>query len=97
MIKLWRQGKARAIGMSNYFVSQINELLQNSDVVPAVNQVEFHSFLSISIFAISIDFSVLDLLCATASANGEEIQRTYINSIIIRLYCNHQGNNFKRL
>jgi predicted oxidoreductase len=73
MIKLWRQGKARAIGMSNYFVSQINELLQNSDVVPAVNQVEFHSFLSISIFAISIDFSVLDLLCATASANGEEI------------------------
>lgn len=45
MIKLWRQGKARAIGVSNYFVSQINELLQNSDFVPTVNQVEFHPFL----------------------------------------------------
>ena len=45
MIKLWRQGKARAIGVSNYSVSQINELLQNSDIIPAVNQVEFHPFL----------------------------------------------------
>jgi methylglyoxal/glyoxal reductase len=45
MIKLWRQGKARAIGVSNYSVSQINELLQNSDVIPEVNQVEFHPFL----------------------------------------------------
>jgi methylglyoxal/glyoxal reductase len=31
--------------VSNYFVSQINELLQNSDFVPTVNQVEFHPFL----------------------------------------------------
>ena len=46
MIKLWRQGKARAIGVSNYSVSQINELLQNSDIIPAVNQVEFHPFLN---------------------------------------------------
>jgi diketogulonate reductase-like aldo/keto reductase len=45
MIKLLRQSKARAIGVSNYSVSQINELLKNSDVVPAVNQVEFHPFL----------------------------------------------------
>lgn len=45
MIKLWRQGKTQAIGVSNYSVSQINELLQNSDVIPAVNQIEFHPFL----------------------------------------------------
>jgi methylglyoxal/glyoxal reductase len=45
MIKLLHQGKARAIGVSNYSVSQINELLQNSDIIPAVNQIEFHAFL----------------------------------------------------
>ena len=45
MIKLWRQGKARVIGVNNYSVSQINELLQNSDIIPAVNQIEFHPFL----------------------------------------------------
>jgi diketogulonate reductase-like aldo/keto reductase len=45
MIKLYREGKARAIGVSNYSIRELNEVLQNSDVVPAVNQVEFHPFL----------------------------------------------------
>jgi methylglyoxal/glyoxal reductase len=45
MIKLLRQGKARAIGVSNYSIRELNELLEKSDIVPAVNQVEFHPFL----------------------------------------------------
>jgi methylglyoxal/glyoxal reductase len=45
MIKLLHQGKARAIGVSNYSIRELNELLHKSDIVPAVNQVEFHPFL----------------------------------------------------
>jgi diketogulonate reductase-like aldo/keto reductase len=47
MVWLLRQGKARAIGVSNYTVDNLKEILQESDVVvvPAVNQVEFHPFL----------------------------------------------------
>ena len=47
MVWLLRQGKARAIGVSNYTVDDLKEILQESDVVvvPAVNQVEFHPFL----------------------------------------------------
>jgi diketogulonate reductase-like aldo/keto reductase len=45
MIKLLHQGKARAIGVSNYSIRDLNELLHKSDIVPAVNQVEFHPFL----------------------------------------------------
>jgi methylglyoxal/glyoxal reductase len=46
MIKLLHQGKARAIGVSNYLIRELNEVLDKSDVVvPAVNQVEFHPFL----------------------------------------------------
>ena len=47
MVWLLRQGKARAIGVSNYTVDNLNEILQEPDVVvaPAVNQVEFHPFL----------------------------------------------------
>ena len=46
MIKLLHQGKAHAIGVSNYSIRELNELLDKSDVVvPAVNQVEFHPFL----------------------------------------------------
>jgi methylglyoxal/glyoxal reductase len=42
---LLRQGKARAIGVSNYTVDYLKEILQDSDIVPAVNQVESHPFL----------------------------------------------------
>jgi diketogulonate reductase-like aldo/keto reductase len=45
MIKLLHQGKARAIGVSNYSIRELKELLEKSDIVPAVNQVEFHPFL----------------------------------------------------
>ncbi len=45
MIQLLRDGKARAIGVSNYGIFDIQEILQNFDTAPSVNQVEFHPFL----------------------------------------------------
>lgn len=38
-------GRARSIGVSNYTISHLEELLAESSVVPAVNQVEFSPFL----------------------------------------------------
>ncbi len=43
--KVYAQGKARAIGVSNFLVHHLQELIQGSTVKPAVNQVEFHPFL----------------------------------------------------
>jgi methylglyoxal/glyoxal reductase len=48
MVQLLQEGKARAIGVSNYTIRDLKEILQNSedvDVVPAVDQVEFHPFM----------------------------------------------------
>ena len=42
--RLQKEGAVRAIGVSNYTVRHLEELLANSDVVPAVDQVEFHPF-----------------------------------------------------
>jgi diketogulonate reductase-like aldo/keto reductase len=42
--KLHHEGLCRAIGVSNYAVRHLEELRAHSDVVPAVNQVEFHPF-----------------------------------------------------
>eukprot|EP00123_Amoebidium_parasiticum_P006406 comp17355_c0_seq1/m.16631 comp17355_c0_seq1/g.16631 ORF comp17355_c0_seq1/g.16631 comp17355_c0_seq1/m.16631 type:complete len:295 (-) comp17355_c0_seq1:74-958(-) len=41
---LYKQGRVRAIGVSNFTIRHLDELLTHSDttVVPAVNQVEFH-------------------------------------------------------
>ncbi len=43
--KLYAEGKARAIGVSNYTVRHLETLLAHAEVVPAVNQVEFHPWL----------------------------------------------------
>lgn len=43
--KLLRDGDCRAIGVSNFTVAHLEELLASSDIVPMVNQVEFSPFL----------------------------------------------------
>ena len=45
MVKLLTEGKSRAIGVSNYTIKHLTELLDEFDIVPAVNQVEFSPFL----------------------------------------------------
>ncbi len=40
--ELYAKGKIKAIGVSNFLVHHLEDLLQNSKVIPAVNQVEFH-------------------------------------------------------
>jgi diketogulonate reductase-like aldo/keto reductase len=42
---LQRDGRCRAVGVSNYTVEHIEEVLETGEVGPAVNQVEFSPFL----------------------------------------------------
>jgi methylglyoxal/glyoxal reductase len=44
-IKLYEQGKCRAIGVSNYTIRHLNELLASTPLIPMVNQIEIHPFL----------------------------------------------------
>lgn len=45
LIDLQEEGKAKAIGVSNYTPKFIQKTIDETGVVPAVNQVEFHPFL----------------------------------------------------
>ncbi|NLU76596.1 aldo/keto reductase [Streptomyces sp. HNM0575] len=40
--KIYAEGRARAIGVSNFQPAHLRRLTQESDVVPAVNQIELH-------------------------------------------------------
>lgn len=44
LLELNSQGRARAIGVSNYKPEHLAELLDYSPIKPAVNQIEFHPF-----------------------------------------------------
>lgn len=46
MEKLYREGFVRAIGVSNFQIHHLEELRQNSEITPVVNQVEFHPLLT---------------------------------------------------
>ncbi len=43
--EVYRDGRARAIGVSNFHVHHLRSLLDEGGIVPMVNQVEFHPYL----------------------------------------------------
>jgi diketogulonate reductase-like aldo/keto reductase len=44
MVKLQEEGLCRTVGVSNYMIHHLEELLASSDALPAVNQVEINPF-----------------------------------------------------
>ncbi|WP_079529203.1 aldo/keto reductase [Halobacillus hunanensis] len=40
--KLYKDGKVKAIGVSNFMTHHLDDLLQDAEVTPMVNQIEFH-------------------------------------------------------
>ncbi|MDC8003922.1 aldo/keto reductase [Aureisphaera galaxeae] len=46
MQQLYAEGRARAIGVCNFSIEQLEDLMAHSDIVPALNQVEMHPHLS---------------------------------------------------
>jgi diketogulonate reductase-like aldo/keto reductase len=42
--KLYRDGRVRAIGVSNFLVSHLDELERHAEILPHVNQIEVHPF-----------------------------------------------------
>lgn len=43
--KIYKEGRVRAIGVSNFLQHQLEELLEVAEIVPMVNQMEFHPYL----------------------------------------------------
>lgn len=44
MEKLFKSGKAKSIGISNWNISQIEQLLKYAEIPPAINQIEINIF-----------------------------------------------------
>lgn len=42
---IYKVGRAKAIGVSNYTIRHLEELLRDSSITPAVNQIEFHPYI----------------------------------------------------
>jgi methylglyoxal/glyoxal reductase len=43
--KLYKDGRVKAVGVGNYTIRHLKDLMERSSLIPAVNQVEFHPFI----------------------------------------------------
>ncbi|WP_110928907.1 aldo/keto reductase [Bacillus massiliglaciei] len=43
---LYKEGKVRAIGVSNFHIHHLENLMANSEIKPVINQIELHPYLS---------------------------------------------------
>lgn len=46
MEKIYKSGKAKAIGVSNFQTHHLDKLLAEAEIVPALNQIELHPYLT---------------------------------------------------
>lgn len=46
MEQIYRSGKVRSIGLSNHLVHHMEDILEDASIVPAVNQMELHPYLT---------------------------------------------------
>lgn len=46
LTELYHEGRVRAIGVSNFHIHHLKDILDTSDVVPAVDQIELHPLLN---------------------------------------------------
>ncbi|MEV0347978.1 aldo/keto reductase [Nonomuraea sp. NPDC050680] len=42
--KIYRQGRAKAIGVSNFTVETLTRVIDEADIVPSINQIELHPY-----------------------------------------------------
>ena len=45
MEEIYNSGRAKAIGVSNFLISHLQDIMKEGNVVPVVNQIEFHPYL----------------------------------------------------
>jgi len=45
METIYKSGKCRSVGVSNFMIPNLEDLKASSDLVPAVNQIEYHPYL----------------------------------------------------
>lgn len=72
--ELCREGKIRAIGVSNFYPDRLADLCVNAEIPPAVNQIECHPFYQREYdLAVMKDLGVLPMAWAPFAEGGQDI------------------------
>jgi 2,5-diketo-D-gluconate reductase A len=82
MEQLYKDGRIRAIGVSNFHPDHLRRLLDKSDVVPVINQVELHPYLQQSeVRKANEELGVLTEAWAPIARGGELLEDPVITGL----------------
>ncbi|XDD51019.1 aldo/keto reductase [Leptospira sp. WS92.C1] len=84
--KAYHDKLCRAIGVSNFMIPHLNELLKESAITPAVNQVEFHPFLNQVDLLNTCKKHKIQLEAYSPLAHGQKIDDPQIKEIAKKYY-----------
>ncbi len=81
MEEIYKSGKAKAIGVSNYTITHLEEMKKYAKVPPAVNQAEFHPFLYQGELLNYCKQNNITLEAHSPLAHGEKLENESIKNI----------------
>lgn len=81
MVEIYKSGRAKAIGVSNFTEEHLAELMDHSDVVPMVNQVEYHPFLNQQLLLDFCQEHKIRLEAYSPLAHGRRMQDPVLSEI----------------
>ncbi|PJZ68007.1 aldo/keto reductase [Leptospira perolatii] len=79
--KAYEDGLARSIGVSNYTTDHLKELFSYANVIPAVNQVEYHPFLNQTELLELCKTNKIQLEAYSPLAHGKKIDEPKLASL----------------
>jgi diketogulonate reductase-like aldo/keto reductase len=87
--RIYREGKARSIGVSNYMIKHLEELKTYAEIIPAVNQVEFSPFLYQKDLLDYCRANKIELEAYSPLARMKKKNNTVVNSIAKKFNKTH--------
>jgi len=91
MEELFKEGKIRAIGVSNFEANHLEELLSYAEVIPAVNQIETHAFFQQEKAREALEKARIQMEAWSPLAQGRNGHFT--NEILAAIGRKHNKNN----
>ena len=71
--RIYAEGRARSIGVSNFHIGHLQRLLDETEITPAVNQIEVHPYLTENIDIFDFELSTADMEQISALNQDERI------------------------
>ncbi|MBP9706480.1 MAG: aldo/keto reductase [Oligoflexales bacterium] len=87
MQEILKDGSCRSIGVSNYTVKHLKELIANCEVVPSVNQVEFHVFLNQKDLLKYCEANSIALEAYSPLAHGQRLNDPVLIEVAKKYHC----------